>query len=102
MILLSNESLGEFLCNVEGTAQLPEPTKIAIDEKFLDPSRIKLIKSNRIDDNNIMFRCFAGDKVEVRMLLPVCNQQRENAIIMATEMVSASNPDLCKSPSLLY
>ncbi len=85
--MFSNEVLGEFLCHLDGSAQLPEPTKIAIDEKFLDPSRIKLIKSNRIDDNNINFRCFAGDRVEVKLLLPVHNKQRENAIIMATELV---------------
>jgi len=34
-----------------------------------------------------MFRCFSGDKVEVKLLIPVCNFERENAIIMATEMV---------------
>lgn len=86
-ILFSNEKLGEFLYNVEGTAQLPEPAKIAIDEKSLDPARVKLIKSSRINDNNLTFRCFAGDKVEIKLLLPVCNRQREDAIVMATEMV---------------
>lgn len=58
-----------------------------MDEKFLNPTRIKLIKSSRLDDNNITLRCFAGDKVEVKLMVPVCNKQRENAIIKATEMV---------------
>lgn len=34
-----------------------------------------------------MFRCFVGDKVDIKIMLPVCNLERENAIAMATEMV---------------
>ncbi len=88
IVLLSNEKLGEFLYNLEGTALLPEACKIGVDENNLDPTKIKLIKSNRIDDANIIFRCFAGDKIEVKFLLPVINIQRENAIKTATELVN--------------
>jgi hypothetical protein len=38
-----------------------------------------------MDDTNLTFRCFAGDKIEIKLLLPVVNLQRENAIVMATE-----------------
>ena len=31
------------------------------------------------------FRCFTGDKVEANILVPVCNWERENAIVMAAE-----------------
>ena len=34
-----------------------------------------------------MFRCYAGDKVEVKFLIPVCNLEREAAIILAAEIV---------------
>ena len=87
-MLASNDSLGEFLVNIDGTAQLPEPTKMGVDEKSLEPTRVKLIKSSRLDDNNITLRCFTGDKIEVKILVPVCNKQRESAIVKATEMVN--------------
>lgn len=86
VVLFTNDNLGEFLYNVEGVAQMPEPIRVGIDEKFLDPTRVKLIKSSKLNDNNITLRCFAGDKVDVRLLLPVCNKQREDAIMLATEM----------------
>ncbi len=86
MLLLSNDTLGEFLINIDGTAQLPQPTKIGVNERLLDHTRVKLIKSSRLDDNNIALRCFSGDRIDVELLVPVCNKQRENAIIKATEL----------------
>lgn len=34
-----------------------------------------------------MLRCFVGDKIDVKVLIPVCNVEREKAIALATEMV---------------
>ena len=65
---------------------MPEKCKIIVDEAALD-SRVKLIKSNRSDNYANLFRCFAGDKVEIKFLLPVCNLERESALILAAEMV---------------
>ncbi len=87
IILFTNDKLGEFLYNLEGTSLMPEKSKIIIDEQSLDTSKIKLIKLNRKDNNVNMFRCFAGDKVEVKFLIPVCNMERETAIMLAAEMV---------------
>ena len=54
IILFTNETLGEFLYNLEGVAYMPEKSKIIVDESSLD-SRVKLIKTNRIfnENNNI-------------------------------------------------
>jgi len=41
------------------------------------------------ENQSLIFRCFSGDRVEVKLLIPVCNFERENAIIMATETVKA-------------
>ena len=86
---------------------MPEKSKIIVDESNLD-SRVKLIKTNRKiihkkmiiftdaslnfnyegNNNNVnMFRCYAGDKIEVKFLVPVCNLEREAAIILAAEIV---------------
>ena len=35
------------------------------------------------------FRCFVGQKpLEIKLLVPIVNVVRENALIMATELVS--------------
>jgi hypothetical protein len=107
IILFTNETLGEFLYNLEGVVSMPEKSKIIVDESNLD-SRVKLIKTNRKiihkkmiiftdaslnfnykgNNNNVnMFRCYAGDKIEVKFLVPVCNLERESAIILAAEIV---------------
>ena len=50
IILFTNETLGEFLYNLQGVASMPEKSKIIVDESSLD-SRVKLIKTNRIFKN---------------------------------------------------
>lgn len=34
-----------------------------------------------------MLRCFVSDKVDVKLLIPVCNTDREKAIALAAELV---------------
>ena len=87
VILFTNDKLGEFLYHLEGTPISPDPKKVQVDETTLDPNKIKYIKSSRFDDKTLTFRCFMGDKIEVKLLVPVCNAERENAIIMAAEQV---------------
>lgn len=36
---------------------------------------------------SLMVRCFVGDKIDLKLLIPVCNVDREKAIALATEMV---------------
>jgi hypothetical protein len=90
ILIFTNEKLGEFLYYLEGVPNLPDPTRTLVDESTLDTTRIKYIKLNRssVDNRNLTFRCYVGDKLEVRLLLPVCNLERENAIVMATEYVN--------------
>ncbi|CAF0834043.1 unnamed protein product [Brachionus calyciflorus] len=86
ILLFSNEKMGEFLYYLEGVASLPEPTRVLVDEKSLDSARIKYIKSSKFENRTLTFKSFVGDRVEARLMIPVCNLERENAIIMATEM----------------
>lgn len=106
IILFSNEKMGEFLYYLEGNATLPEPNRTLVDEKNLDANKVKFLKSNRrkkiillsfsssylfiqgVQNRTLTFKCVIGDKIKIRLLLPTCNLERENAIIMATEMVS--------------
>lgn len=105
IILFSNEKMGEFLYYLEGNASLPKPNRTLVDEKNLDASKVKYIKSNRKkilkilffiskifilgpQNRTLTFKCVTGDKIKIVLLLPACNLERENAIIMATEMVS--------------
>ena len=90
IIIFTNEKLGEFLYYLEGVPNLPDPTRTLVDESALDTTRIKYIKINRnnVDNRHLTFRCYVGDKLEVKLLLPVCNLERENAIVMATEYVN--------------
>lgn len=46
IVLFTNESMGEFLYNLEGVVSLPTKSKVRVDEPSLD-SRVKLIKINR-------------------------------------------------------
>jgi len=39
------------------------------------------------DCKTLIFRCFTGEKVEVKLLVSECNLERENALVMASEMV---------------
>lgn len=88
IILFSNEKIGEFLYYLEGLPSLPNPSRALVDESSLNSARIKYIKINRnnSESKNLTFRCYVGDKLEVKLLLPVCNLERENAIVMATEI----------------
>ena len=88
--MFQNEKIGEFLYYLDGTPILPEPCKVLVDEAFLDTTRIKYIKSNRPDNKTLIFRCFSGDKIDIKLLVPVCNLERENALVMASEMVISS------------
>lgn len=85
VLLFTNEKLGEFVYHLEGTAAQPEPIKVQVDEGALDPNKIKYIKSSRFDDKTLTFRCFMGDKIDICLLVPVCNQERENAVTKAAE-----------------
>jgi hypothetical protein len=109
VIVFTNESIGEFVYYLEGTAKSPELYKVTVDESAIDLNKIKLIKStskvaysifkkiyvfnNLIiflkgqDDPALNFRCFVGDRVQVKLLVPIINIQREKAIITATKMV---------------
>lgn len=46
VIIFTNEKVGEFLYYLEGTALLPEPFKVIVDEAKMDVARCKLIKAN--------------------------------------------------------
>jgi hypothetical protein len=46
VIIFANDKVGEFIYYLEGTALLPEPFKVIVDESALDSNRCKLIKSN--------------------------------------------------------
>lgn len=91
ILLMTNERLGQFLYYLDGAPNPPEPCKVNVDDSGLDSSRVKVIKSSRPDNKTITLRCFSGDKVDVKLMIPVLNLDRENAIVMATEQV---NPGL--------
>ena len=46
-----------------------------------------ILNSQGPDNKTLIFRCFSGEKVEIKLLVPVCNLERENALVMASEMV---------------
>lgn len=48
ILLFSNEKMGEFLYYLEGNAALPEPSRALVDEKNLDATKVKYLKSNRM------------------------------------------------------
>ncbi len=85
VILFTNAKSGEFLYHLEGSPLQPDPTRTVVDEATLDPNKIKYIKSSRFDDKTLTFRCFMGDRIEIKLLVPVCNAERENAVIQAAE-----------------
>lgn len=87
VLVLSNEKIGEFIYYLEGNVTQPDPFKVIVDEKRLDSDKCKLIKSTRVGDNKLYFRCYSGDQIEVNIQIPVCNMQRENALVLATQMV---------------
>lgn len=95
ILLLTNERLGQFLYYLDGAPNPPEPCKVGVDESGLDSSRVKVIKSSRPENKTITLRCFAGDKVDIKLMIPVFNLDRENAIVMATEQVSRSSQLTC-------
>ena len=46
VIIFTNEKVGEFIYYLEGTALLPEPFKVIVDEANMDVTRCKLIKTS--------------------------------------------------------
>ena len=45
VLIFSNENIGEFIYYLEGTALLPEPFKVIVDEAAIDIAHCKFIKS---------------------------------------------------------
>jgi hypothetical protein len=87
VLVLTNEKIGEFIYYLDGNVTQPDPFKVVVDEKSLDHDKCKLIKSTRTGDHKLYFRCYSGDQIEVNLQIPVCNMQRENALVLATQMV---------------
>ena len=64
------------------------PSGNAVDISLINNASVKTPSNrNNVDNRHLTFRCYVGDKLEVKLLLPVCNLERENAIVMATEYV---------------
>ena len=47
VLIFSNEKVGDLVYYLEGSAGTPDASKVRVEESSLDPTKIKLIKSNR-------------------------------------------------------
>ncbi|KAG8451901.1 hypothetical protein GDO86_003916 [Hymenochirus boettgeri] len=85
-IIFSNEMIGEFICQIEGTGIHPLPSAFsALDSRSIFHTSNSTPGYNNVQ-MKVCFKCSPDKVLEEKLIIPLVNEARERALALAAQM----------------